>query len=68
MRGRAIPVDDPCMRARYRDEVAVAGAAAGAPPSPLIGVRANPLEQFKPLEYPDLVVSGGATIVDPVAH
>jgi hypothetical protein len=26
----------------------------------------NPLEQFKPLEYPDLVVAGGATIVKPV--
>jgi len=36
-------------------------------PADLIGVRGNPLEQFKPLEYPDLVVSGGVTIVDPVA-
>jgi imidazolonepropionase-like amidohydrolase len=36
-------------------------------PADLIGVRANPLEQFKPLEYPDLVVSGGVTIVDPGA-
>lgn len=34
-------------------------------PADLIGVRGNPLEQFKPLEYPDLVVSGGATIVEP---
>jgi cytosine/adenosine deaminase-related metal-dependent hydrolase len=37
-------------------------------PADLIGVRGNPLEQFKLLEYPDLVVSGGATIVEPVAH
>jgi hypothetical protein len=29
--------------------------------------RLGSLEQFKPLEYPDLVVSGGVTIVDPVA-
>jgi imidazolonepropionase-like amidohydrolase len=36
-------------------------------PADLIGVRGNPLEQFKPLEYPDLVVSGGVTIVDHVA-
>jgi cytosine/adenosine deaminase-related metal-dependent hydrolase len=35
-------------------------------PADLIGVRGNPLEQFKLLEYPDLVVSGGATIVEPV--
>jgi imidazolonepropionase-like amidohydrolase len=35
-------------------------------PADLIGVRGNPLEQLKPLEYPDLVVSGGATIVEPV--
>lgn len=34
-------------------------------PADLIGVRGNPLEQFKLLEYPDLVVSGGATIVEP---
>src|SRR5215472_2664007 len=34
-------------------------------PADLIGVRGNPLEQFKPLEYPDLVVSGGTTIVEP---
>jgi imidazolonepropionase-like amidohydrolase len=34
-------------------------------PADLIGVRGDPLEQFKLLEYPDLVVSGGATIVEP---
>jgi imidazolonepropionase-like amidohydrolase len=27
-------------------------------PADLIGVQGNPLEQFKLLEYPDLVVSG----------
>jgi imidazolonepropionase-like amidohydrolase len=36
-------------------------------PADLIGVRGNPLEQLKLLEYPDLVVSGGAAIVEPVA-
>jgi cytosine/adenosine deaminase-related metal-dependent hydrolase len=35
-------------------------------PADLIGVLGNPFEQFKLLEYPDLVVSGGATIVEPV--
>jgi imidazolonepropionase-like amidohydrolase len=35
-------------------------------PADLIGVRGNPLEQFKPLEYPDLVVSGGTIIVEPI--
>jgi imidazolonepropionase-like amidohydrolase len=35
-------------------------------PADLIGVRGDPLEQFKLLEYPDLVVSGGAAIVAPV--
>jgi imidazolonepropionase-like amidohydrolase len=35
-------------------------------PADLIGVRGNPLQQFKLLEYPDLVVSGGATIVQPI--
>jgi imidazolonepropionase-like amidohydrolase len=37
-------------------------------PADLIGVRGNPLERFKLLEYPDLVVSGGVTIVAPGAH
>jgi cytosine/adenosine deaminase-related metal-dependent hydrolase len=37
-------------------------------PADLIGVRGNPLEQFKPLEYPDLVVSGSVTIVGPAGH
>jgi imidazolonepropionase-like amidohydrolase len=35
-------------------------------PADLIGVRGDPLEQLKLLEYPDLVVSGGATIVEPI--
>jgi len=37
-------------------------------PADLIGVRGNPLEQFKPLEYPDLVVSGGVPITAPTGH
>jgi imidazolonepropionase-like amidohydrolase len=37
-------------------------------PADLIGVRGNPLEQFKLLEYPDLVVSGGATIVESIEN
>ncbi len=31
-------------------------------PADFIGVRGNPLEQFKPLEYPDLVISGGVPV------
>lgn len=34
-------------------------------PADFIGVHGNPVEQFKPLEYPDLVISGGMTIVVP---
>ncbi len=35
-------------------------------PADLIGVRGNPLEGFKPLEYPDLVISGGVAITAPL--
>jgi len=28
------------------------------------GVRGNPFENFKPLEYPDLVMSGGYIVVN----
>lgn len=35
-------------------------------PADLIAVRGNALDRFKLLEYPDLVVSGGVVIVDPV--
>ena len=38
---------------------------AGAP-ADLIAVRGNALERFKLLEYPDLVVSGGVVLVEPV--
>jgi imidazolonepropionase-like amidohydrolase len=34
-------------------------------PADLIGVRGNPIEQFKPLEYPDLVISGGVPVIAP---
>lgn len=34
-------------------------------PADLIGVRGNPLGQFKFLEYPDLVISGGVPITAP---
>ena len=34
-------------------------------PADLIGIHGNPLEQFKPLEYPELVVSGGVAVVEP---
>ncbi len=34
-------------------------------PADLIGVHGNPLERFKPLEYPGFVVSGGVIVVAP---
>jgi len=37
-------------------------------PADLIGVRGNPLEQFKPLEYPDLVISGGVPVITAAGH
>ena len=33
-------------------------------PADIIAVRGNPFERFKLLEYPDLVISGGHTIVN----
>lgn len=33
-------------------------------PADIIAVRGNPFERFKLLEYPDMVISGGRTIVD----
>lgn len=44
------------------------GRLAEGAPADLIGVAGNPVEQFKLLEYPDLVVSGGATIVGPTEN
>jgi imidazolonepropionase-like amidohydrolase len=38
------------------------GQLAEGAPADLIGVRGNPLEGFKPLEYPDLVISGGVPV------
>lgn len=56
--------------ARAGDHLGLAplGQLVQGAPADLIGVLGNPLERFKILEYPDLVVSGGATIVDPAAH
>ena len=33
-------------------------------PADIIAVKGNPFKKFKPLEYPDLVISGGKTVVD----
>jgi imidazolonepropionase-like amidohydrolase len=38
------------------------GQLADGAPADLIGVRGHPLEGFKPLEYPDLVISGGVPV------
>jgi imidazolonepropionase-like amidohydrolase len=34
-------------------------------PADLIAVRGNAVKRFKLLEYPDLVVAGGAIVVEP---
>ena len=33
-------------------------------PADIIAVKGNPFKRFKILEYPDLVMSGGRTIVN----
>lgn len=43
--------------------LALPGQLIEGAPADLIGVRGNPLEQFKPLEYPDLVISGGVAVL-----
>jgi len=40
------------------------GTLTPGAPADVIAVRANPFEKFKILEYPDLVISGGRTIVN----
>lgn len=40
------------------------GTLAPGAPADVIAVRGNPFEKFKILEYPDLVISGGRTIVN----
>lgn len=52
-------------RAGEHLRLAPLGQLVEGAPADVIGVRGNPLERFKLLEYPDLVVSGGVTIVAP---
>jgi imidazolonepropionase-like amidohydrolase len=40
------------------------GTLVSGAPADVIAVRGNPFEKFKILEYPDLVISGGRTIVN----
>ncbi|MDV6343405.1 amidohydrolase family protein [Nitrosomonas sp. Is37] len=40
------------------------GTLVPGAPADIIAVRGNPFEKFKLLEYPDLVISGGRTIVN----
>ncbi|PTN13272.1 amidohydrolase family protein [Nitrosomonas aestuarii] len=40
------------------------GTLTPGAPADVIAVRGNPFEKFKILEYPDLVISGGRTIVN----
>lgn len=40
------------------------GTLVAGAPADVIAVRGNPFEKFKLLEYPDLVISGGRTIIN----
>jgi hypothetical protein len=40
------------------------GTLTPGAPADVIAVRGNPFEKFKPLEYPDLVISGGRVVVN----
>ena len=40
------------------------GTLVSGAPADVIAVRGNPFEKFKILEYPDLVISGGRTVVN----
>ncbi|OQK15362.1 amidohydrolase [Methyloprofundus sedimenti] len=40
------------------------GTLSANAPADLIAVRGNPFQRFKLLEYPDLVISGGRTIIN----
>jgi imidazolonepropionase-like amidohydrolase len=40
------------------------GTLTRGAPADIIAVRGNPFENFKPLEYPDLVISGGRVVVN----
>lgn len=40
------------------------GTLTATAPADLIAVRGNPFENFKPLEYPDLVMSGRYIVVN----
>jgi imidazolonepropionase-like amidohydrolase len=40
------------------------GSLVPGAPADVIAVRGNPFEKFKLLEYPDLVISGGRTVVN----
>ena len=33
-------------------------------PADIIAIKGGPFEKFKPLEYPDRLISGGKTVVD----
>jgi len=40
------------------------GTLVANAPADIIAVKGDPFEKFKPLEYPDLVISGGKIVVD----
>ncbi len=45
-------------------DLAPLGTLVPDAPAGLIAVRGNPFKNFKPLEYPDLVISGGRVVVN----
>jgi imidazolonepropionase-like amidohydrolase len=66
--GRITPVDVlAAATARAGEQVGLAplGQLVEGAPADIIGVRGDPLEQLKVLEYPDVVVSGGAVVIAP---
>lgn len=44
------------------------GTLTPGAPADIIAVRGNPFEKFKLLEYPDLVISGGRTVINQFAN
>lgn len=66
-------IDFPKVVNVIKSATSTAGARLGIPglgtlspgaPADIIAVRGNPFERFKLLEYPDLVISGGRTVVN----
>ncbi len=51
-------------RAGQHLNIPLLGTIQQGAPADLIAVQGNPVQNFKPLEYPDLVISGGKIVVN----